>query len=712
MLRSTCRSLAPCVLQRLECGRHRWRNLAIISNRGFVEAASHHPLLADHRQRLVGPSVGPAVGPAVEPAVEPAGSISEMLRQRFAEVPPVERDGSLSEPLSEVLPLRQSHHTFPHVQHPLKPKTNPFNLRLIDRYEGPRRRHFCGWISSFNPPQLGEGDSVQSLCLPSEFGHVCRPTCVSRSLGLDWCADSRCRCSFPVSRHCNQLGSIPSYHCVTHVRSREFSSRSTETTGVRKEEIIRDASFARLDADDLEFFTRTIGSAGVITDKAVLDLANTDWMRRYKGSGQVVLRPRTTDEVSMILKHCHARRLPVVPQGGNTGMVGGSVPVFDEVILNLGSMDRVLSFDEVGGILTCEAGCTLGDVDAFLEEKGHTMPWDFGSRKTCQIGGNVSTNAGGIHFLRYGSLRALVLGLEVVLADGTVLDMMSEVRKDNTGYDVKQLFIGAEGTLGVITKAAILAARRPSSVHVAFLACNSFEDVKRTFSAARKELGEILSAYEVLDRQSIDLVLKHIEDTSDPLPDSRQPFYILIETSGSNKEHDRSKMKAFVDNSKRSGLFVDGLLAQDEEQMAALWHIRKGVGHALQRAGAHYKYDLSIPMIHFYELVDEMRARLKGEADVIGFGHLGDGNLHLNFVVPKYDERVVSKIEPYVFEWIAARRGSVSAEHGLGRMKADAITYSKPENVVKLMGSVKTLFDPKGILNPYKVLPKWARNDT
>jgi D-2-hydroxyglutarate dehydrogenase len=365
--------------------------------------------------------------------------------------------------------------------------------------------------------------------------------------------------------------------------------------------------------------------------------------------------------------------------------VGGSVPVYDEVILNLGAMDKIISFDEVSGILVCEAGCILENLDNFLKSKGFTMPLDLGAKGSCQIGGNVSTNAGGLRLLRYGSLHGNVL--------------------DNTGYDLKQLFIGSEGTLGVVTKVSILVPSKLGSVNTAFLACDDFESCQNVLKEAKLQLGEILSAFEFIDRPALDIALSHLSGTRDPLPESWKSFYLLIETTGSNDTHDKEKLDAFLESTMEKGLVADGVVAQGISQAASFWQIREGIAEALGKAGAVYKYDFSLAPRYFYKIVEDLRDRLGSAAVVVAYGHLGDGNVHLNVSARKYDNELLEKIEPYVFEWVAKHKGSVSAEHGLGLMKPHALHYSKSDEAISLMWKFKNLLDPKGILNPYKVLP-------
>ncbi|XP_057189163.1 D-2-hydroxyglutarate dehydrogenase, mitochondrial isoform X2 [Triplophysa rosa] len=281
--------------------------------------------------------------------------------------------------------------------------------------------------------------------------------------------------------------------------------------------------FSRVTQEDLAFFRKLLPGRA-ITDPDLLKSSNTDWLKSVQGHSEVLLRPKTTEEVSHILRYCNERNLAVCPQGGNTGLVGGSVPVFDEIILSTSLMNQVLTFDSISGILTCQAGCVLENLSQYLEEKDFIMPLDLGAKGSCHIGGNVATNAGGLRLLRYGSLRGTVLGVEVVLADGRVLNCLATLRKDNTGYDLKQLFIGSEGTLGVITAVSILCPRKPKAVNVAFLGCSSFQHLLETFQCCRGMLGEILSAFEFLDASCMKLLETHLKLTN-PIRGTRQQYY-------------------------------------------------------------------------------------------------------------------------------------------------------------------------------------------
>lgn len=440
---------------------------------------------------------------------------------------------------------------------------------------------------------------------------------------------------------------------------------------------------------------------------------NNDWMNKYHGNGPIVVKPKTTQEVSEVLRYCYENDLAVVPQGGNTGLVGGSTPVYDEIVLSLSNLNSVRSFDPVSGILVADAGLVLETADGYLAERGFIFPLDLGAKGSCHIGGNVATNAGGLRLLRYGSLHGSVLGLEVVLPDGTIWDGLSKLRKDNTGYDLKQLFIGSEGTIGIITAISILCPRRPTAQNVAVFSCSSYENVQKVFAEAKTHLGEILSAFEFWDKQGYDLSKRHSEGRK--VFDQEGDFYCLIETSGSNAEHDEAKLSGLLEHVMETELVLDGVLAQDRTQFQSIWSLREGLAESAGKTGSVYKYDVSIPVAKMYSLVEKMRERLRAEGlmegdgggsqpirALTGYGHMGDGNLHINIVAEKYSDEVEKVIEPYIYELVAENSGSISAEHGLGLMKAPYVSYSKSETSIDMMRRIKQLFDPKHLLNPYK----------
>ncbi|KAL8722827.1 MAG: hypothetical protein Q9225_000776 [Loekoesia sp. 1 TL-2023] len=469
----------------------------------------------------------------------------------------------------------------------------------------------------------------------------------------------------------------------------------------------------------VEFFKNLLGGGSAVIDgvsddaSADLEPFNSDWMRKYKGQTKLVIRPKSTEEMAKALSYCNDNMLAVVPQGGNSGLVGGSVPVYDEIVVSTSKMNGIRSFDSVSGTLVVDAGCILETTDQFLADKGHIFPLDLGAKGSCQIGGNVATNAGGLRLLRYGSLHGNVLGLEVVLPDGTIMDDLTTLRKNNTGYDLKQLFIGAEGTLGVITGISVLCPQKPAAVNVAFFGLESFEKVQTAYREAKHQLSEILSAFELMDGRSQGLICD-VTKKKRPL-DNEYPFYCLVETSGSNTDHDKEKLENFLEHVMGEEIVSDGVLAQDETQMQSLWSWREGIPECLGHWGGVYKYDVSIPLSQLYELVEDTRERLVsaglvGDEDdkpvvaVVGYGHMGDSNLHLNVATRRFDKAVEEKLEPFVYEWISKRNGSISAEHGLGLQKKPYIGYSRSKTMIELMKRIKYIFDPNGIMNPYKYI--------
>lgn len=539
-----------------------------------------------------------------------------------------------------------------------------------------------------------------------------------------------------------------------------------------------------LSDDDIDFFIRAIGAENVAQtvvkkkkkkktqsdnedgnnyddkndDVALLNDLNTDWQKKYFGKSKCALFPRTSEEVSEILRYCYENHIAVCPQGGNTGLVGGAVPVFDEVILSLKRMNSVLSIDDVTGVCVCEAGVVLEDLDDALTRRGMCVPLDLGAKGKCQIGGNVSTNAGGLRLVKYGSLRGTVLGLEVVLADGTVLSsLLRKNRKDNTGYDLKQLFIGAEGTLGVVTKVAILAPRAPEARIVTIYACDTFDNVVDLMVEVKKRLAENLSAVEFFDRESLKLTVDTLPGAKDPFPYDEDnnnkkkdvnedglhtnniQFYVAVETTVNEKSME-SRLRATVlsfsrsvcvlaeDGSKSRGNFMrilprgdkvkknkdlarQFLISKNEKHANELWNLRERISVALKYAGAVYKYDVSLPTTKMYELVERMRERfaerrMDEEVKVLGYGHLGDGNLHLNISRKKGPcKNTLAVIEPFVYDYVTEHKGSISAEHGLGAMKVQELWRGKDAEEVRLMQRVKNMFDPRGILNPHKMIP-------
>ncbi|EAU92870.2 D2HGD protein [Coprinopsis cinerea okayama7 len=464
----------------------------------------------------------------------------------------------------------------------------------------------------------------------------------------------------------------------------------------------------------------TLGPAASATSED-LDIYNCDWIGRYKGHSTTVLKPKTTEQVSQILKWCNERRIGVVPQGGNTGLVGGSVPVRDEVVLSLANMNQVRTYDPVSGILVADAGCILQSLTDHVAPD-HIMPIDLGAkgRQVPAIFRTTPTmlTRSPFQLSDWRKCRNKCRRPEaasVVLADGTILDQLTTLRKDNTGYDLKQLFIGAEGTLGVITGVSILTPPAPQSTNNVILALPSYKNVLPLFQKVKHHLSEILSAFEFIDRTAYDLAVKHGQGRalSEDEVEGAECF-VLVETSGGRREHDEEKLNDLLESllTADEPLINTGVLAQNPAQFASLWALREGVPEAVSKEGKAYKYDISIPVAKFQEVVDNTREHLRSKGllhenavkHVVGYGHVGDGNLHLNVVAHSFQPEIEAALEPYIYEVVQSLRGSISAEHGIGAMKTHALPYSKSQASIDLMHKIKHIFDPNGIMNPGKVL--------
>ena len=511
---------------------------------------------------------------------------------------------------------------------------------------------------------------------------------------------------------------IHHHHPLSVIRQYSSSQHVVRFTADMYPEVKRNPNFKKLSEEDIKYFESILTPQEILhpSDTGELDAFNEDWMHKYRGQSQILLKPKSVEKISKILKYCNTEKLAVVPQGGNTGLVGASVPVFDEIILSLSNLNKIRSFDPVSGIFKCDAGVILENADQYLRKHDHIFPMDLGAKGSCHVGGICATNAGGLRYLRYGSLHGTVLGLEVVMPNGEIVSSMHSLRKDNTGYDFKQLFIGSEGTIGVITGVSILTPAKPQAVNVCFLAVNDYETVQKVFVRAKRELAEILSAYEFMDRRSLQLTKNHLGD-SVPFPlEQEYPFYVLIETSGSNKSHDDAKLEQFLEGTMESGLVVDGTIAQDETELLNLWKWRELIPEACAAPGGVYKYDVSLPLKDLYSLVEATDKRLQ-EAGMtssedpasivvgtVGYGHIGDGNLHLNIAVRDYSKEVEKVLEPFVYEYVASKKGSISAEHGLGFQKKDYISYSKTQPEIDFIKNIKKQYDPNGIMNPYKYI--------
>ena len=424
----------------------------------------------------------------------------------------------------------------------------------------------------------------------------------------------------------------------------------------------------------------------------------TDWRRQYSAPAECVVRPATTEEVSRVVALCAAEGAAVVPQGGNTGLVGGAVPTGKrrEVLLSLGRLNRIRSLDALNDTITVEAGCVLAAVQSAAAAAGRLFPLSLAAEGSCQIGGNLSTNAGGVNVLRYGNAREQVLGLEVVLPDGRVWDGLRGLRKDNTGYDLKQLFLGAEGTLGVITAAVLRLYPRPTASATAWVALATPRAAIELLAELRERLGDRISAFELVSRTCLEAVLSHVRELRDPFPGAH-PWFVLVELGDSGAPQElRERVEQALGER-------EAVLAQSGEQARALWRIRESIPEA---QFANVKHDISVPISRIPEFVEHADARLRAafdRTDIYCFGHVGDGNLHYNIGPPQLLEKR-DAVNAIVYDAVARFGGSISAEHGLGQLKREAIRSRKPALELELMRAVKSALDPQGLMNPGKVL--------
>ncbi|CAG9322048.1 unnamed protein product [Blepharisma stoltei] len=465
----------------------------------------------------------------------------------------------------------------------------------------------------------------------------------------------------------------------------------------------RDPKFSNLLNSDMSFFESILPPHQIVKDN--LEGFNTDFIGVFIGKSSLVLKPNTVNQVQDIITYCAKRKLAICPQGGNTGLVGGSVPVHDEIVLSLSNMNKLVEINESEGTVLCEAGVILEQLNSQCEEKGYIFPIDLGAKGSCFVGGNASTCAAGNRLLRYGSLHANILGLEIVTGKGEILDNLSSFRKDNTGYDLKHIFIGSEGTLGVITKLLINLPPKPKSEQLVYLGVNSFENVLKILKKSKEILGEIISAFEFQDRFSVEASIQHIQGVHDPF-DAPYPFYVLIETRGSNAEHDSAKMDLLLE-SIIGNEAENGILPQDKRQSNDLWKLREVIMEAVAKPGYCFMYDISLKHENYYDIVEKVRNLIGEKALTVGWGHVGDGNLHLSITVPdRHDvEDIHGKLENFLFSYLKECHGSISAEHGIGLQKRNKLSISRSPAEIQFMRRIKNAFDPEGIMNPYKLFP-------
>ncbi|MDF1605131.1 FAD-binding oxidoreductase [Nocardioides sp. YIM 152315] len=453
-----------------------------------------------------------------------------------------------------------------------------------------------------------------------------------------------------------------------------------------------------------------LGPGAVLTEPDDVASYVADWTGRFRGSPTAVVRPADTGQVAAVVGLCADAGVAVVPQGGNTGLAAGATPRGGEVVLSLERMRRVRDVDPVADTITVEAGAVLQTVQEAARQAGRLFPLSLGSEGSCTIGGNVATNAGGTAVLRYGMMRDLVLGLEVVLPDGRVWHGLRALRKDNTGYDLKQLFIGSEGTLGIVTAAVLRLVPATPRRATALLALPDVECAVGLLPVLREHGGGLLTAWELLNRQAVDLVVDHLPGVRDPF-DGIHGWYGLVELAGTSDDVDE-RLDAALAAAVGPDLAVDAVVAGGPAQRASLWALREGVSEAQRIEGVSVKHDVTVPIAELPRFVARTGPRLEEllpGVRLVTYGHVGDGNLHYNLSAPAGNDDALRAAAPdltaAVYDEVAALGGSISAEHGLGALKRQAAAAYKSDVENDLMRAVKQALDPRGAMNPGKVLP-------
>jgi FAD/FMN-containing dehydrogenase len=463
----------------------------------------------------------------------------------------------------------------------------------------------------------------------------------------------------------------------------------------------------------LEALRHAVGAAQVLTG-GDLSAYELDWRKRWRGKALAVVRPGSADEVTAVLKACRAHSASVVPQGGNTGLVGASVPDASgtQVVLNLARLNRIRSIDAANLTMTVDAGCVLQAVQHAAAEHSLLFPLSLAAEGSCTIGGNLATNAGGTQVLRFGNARDLCLGLEVVTADGEVWNGLSGLRKDNTGYDLRDLFIGSEGTLGVITAATLKLYPQPAAVTTALAALPTLQAAVGLLQLAQARLGPGLTGFEVMGEFALGLVRTHFPQLAQPLPPA--PWTVLLEQSDCESEaHATALFEALLETALERGLITDAAVAASTTQSNVMWHLRESIPLAQSLEGLNIKHDIALPVsqvVDFVATTDAALAREFPGVRLVNFGHLGDGNLHYNVQAPAGTPAAdflrdhEAAVNALVYDTVCARGGSISAEHGIGTLKRDELARRKSPVALQMMRAIKQALDPAGRLNPGRVL--------
>jgi D-lactate dehydrogenase (cytochrome) len=463
--------------------------------------------------------------------------------------------------------------------------------------------------------------------------------------------------------------------------------------------------------DLLSRFAVIVGDRYAITDPAALEPYLIEARGLYHGRSSMLLRPGSVSEVQAILKLANETKTPLVPQGGNTGLVGGQIPFDGELILSLTRLDKIREVDAASNTMTCEGGVVLAKAQDAAAAVDRLFPLSLGAEGSCTIGGNISTNAGGTDALAYGIARDLVMGLEVVLADGRLMNLLSKLKKNNTGYDLRHIFIGAEGTLGVITAAVVKLFPRPRAVETAFVGVPSPAAAVTLLNRAQARVGGTVTSFELIVRDVIEFTLRHAHGTRDPLA-GKHRWYVLMEVSSQHGEGLRESIEQLLADASADGLIEDATIAASLDQAKAFWHLRHALTESQKPEGGSIKADVSVPVAAIPQFLQEATAA--AQAIVPGcrpvpFGHLGDGNVHFNVSQPIGADAAQflahwDEINDAINKIVLKYNGSISAEHGIGKLKRDLLPKVKDPAALDLMRGLKRMLDPNGILNPGKVL--------
>jgi FAD/FMN-containing dehydrogenase len=457
-------------------------------------------------------------------------------------------------------------------------------------------------------------------------------------------------------------------------------------------------------------FRKIVGDKYALTDAADIAPYVTEERDLFHGRSPLVLRPGSTAEVSAICKLASEHKIALVPQGGNTGLVGGQTPHNGEVVISMRRMDKIREVDTASNTMTCEAGVVLQVAQQRASEVDRLFPLSLGAEGSCTIGGNLSTNAGGTTALAYGVAREMALGLEVVLADGRIVNLLSKLKKDNTGYDLRNLFIGAEGTLGVITAATLKLFPKPRAIETAFVGLTSPAQALKLLAIAQNEAAGTLTSFELLSEIAVDFSIQHGIDIRDPLANKHR-WYVLMELS-SPRDDARATLEAILAKGFEHGIVDDAVMAANLSQRQAFWKLRDEMSAAQKPEGGSIKHDISVPVVAvpgFIAVADAAVTKLIPGARPVPFGHLGDGNIHYNISQPIGADAADflsrwHEVNAVVFEIVLKMGGSISAEHGIGVLKRDELPDVKDKVAIELMRGIKAMLDPLGIMNPGKVL--------